>query len=157
MRSKDIRTLAPYQGEVFTQDEGSRRVYKGCSDGPINITVDGVLYGHSMGGDFVFEVIAPYEVDVAFEAVKKDTRLSLTTPDGPTVQVHTIEDSWTREEPRPAVNPQLAALMASIRHLEMRLSHKEQQAAHRQSEPEVVEDPAEPIPAEAVEEPASQQ
>lgn len=146
MRTKNLSAMGTYLGETFPQEAGARIVYRGVSNGGVSLYVDGLLYAFSEGGDFAIPVVADADVLVSFKAAKGVDITLLENP-LPTVQVDDPETMWTKHEPRPAVNPQLAALMASIKTLESRLDHAQttnQWLASRvkHTETEVVEDPA---------------
>lgn len=125
MKHRDLSQLTPYAGEVFTQSQGEKRTYKGVCNGPSSIVVDDILYGYCGGGDFHFEVIAVRDdTTVCFQGAK-GTHLSLFAAPAASLVEGSAEKSWTRDEPRPAVNPQLAALQHSIKALEQRLHFSE--------------------------------
>lgn len=128
MRMRDVTQLSMYDGEVAVLGYGEKRTFKGVSNGPVSMVVDGVLYAYSDGGDFHFEIVAPRDAtEVHFEGAK-GVRMSLAKNPGATWIKGNPETSWTRDEPRPPVNPQLAALQQSIRALEHQLSLTQVQA-----------------------------
>jgi hypothetical protein len=119
---KDLSQLAMYDGAVATLSYGEKRTFRGVSNGPISMVVDGVLYAYSHGGDFAFEIVAPHQpCEVHFEA-PKGVRMSLAKNPGATWIQGSPDTSWTKDEPRPAVNPQMAALQHSIKARESRLA-----------------------------------
>lgn len=129
MRLRDLTQLSMYDGEVAKMAYGEKRTFKGVSNGPVSMVVDGVLYAYSEGGDFQFEIVAPKDdTEVHFEGAK-GVRMSLAKNPGATWIQGDPETSWTRDEPRPAVNPQMAALQASIKALEHRLAYTEAERA----------------------------
>lgn len=122
MRLKDLTQLSNYDGEVAKLAYGEKRTFRGVANGPISMVADGVIYAYSHGGEFAFEIVAPHDdCEVHFEA-PKGVRMSLAKNPGATWIQGSPDTSWTKDEPRPAVNPQLAALQQSIKALEYRLA-----------------------------------
>ena len=129
MRVKDLTQLSMYDGEVATLGFGEKRTFRGVTNGPVSMVANGVLYAYSHGGEFAFEITSPYDkCEVHFEA-PKGVRLAIVNNPGATWIQGSAERSWTKDEPRPAINPQMAALQHSIKALESRLALSEAQRA----------------------------
>lgn len=155
MRMKDLTQLSMYDGEVAKLAYGEKRTFRGVANGPISMVAGGVLYAYSHGGEFTFEIVAPHDdCEVHFEA-PKGVRMSLAKNPGATWIQGNPDTSWTKDEPRPAVNPQMAALQQSIKALEYRLAVQAATAAVT-ARPAPVEDEAAPtVPEEAEAAPAA--
>ena len=138
MRTYDYTNMTDYAGETFPQPSGTRKVYTGISNGPISILVDGKLYDYCAGGHFAFCVAATSDILVHF-AAPKGVQMSLIGEVPATVQVGDAASTWTKDEPRPAVNPQMAAMMHSIKALEHRLAAQTAMATGAVSALEAVE------------------
>lgn len=129
MRMRDLSQLSMYDGEVAVLGYGEKRTFTGVSNGPISMVANGVLYAFSEGGNFMFEIVSPVDkCEVHFEGAK-GVKMSLAKNPGATWKQGDPETSWTRDEPRPPVNPQLAALQHSIKTLEHRLAYTEAERA----------------------------
>lgn len=124
MRMKDLEKMDGYSGEVFQMPKGMRRRYQGVCNGPMSLYVGSMLYGYCAGGDFDFEVYAASDCDVSIR-VAKGVEVSLSFPKGPHIIVGDAAASWTRDEPRPAVNPQMAAIQAQLGQMQHRLAQAE--------------------------------
>ena len=154
MRLKNLNSMDVYAGEVFKQPAGMRRRYKGVCNGPTSIYVGAMLYSYCGGGDFDVEVYAPVDIEVTIRSAK-GVDVALAFPIGPTVVKGDPANSWTKDEPRPSINPQLAAIMAQMKQLEHRLASSEQMrlAASQKAQETVSELSGAPTPDDTQEAP----
>lgn len=156
MRIKDLTQLSMYDGEVAKLAYGEKRTFRGVANGPISMVADGVLYAYSHGGEFQFEIVAPHDnCEVHFEA-PKGVRMALAKNPGATWIQGSAETSWTKDEPRPAVNPQMAALQHSIKALESRLAAQAASAPKAAPAAPTTTEAAPTLPEEAEAAPAAQ-
>jgi len=122
MRKSFSNLKAHVLGEIRTFKPGIRYTVAGVCSRPVSVIVEGpnggpLLFKQFPPGDFSFDVsnVAPFALwfDADDEAV-----LSVEMPRGSEVVKQTRADSLTDMSPRPALNPQMEALLRKLNIME---------------------------------------
>lgn len=137
-------------GEVLTfPGTGSRCLVQGVTTVPLAFYAQGatmdapVLFAYSPPGEFRFEIGHIEDFAVFFDKLAEGP-VTVYSPPGAHVLVHTPEESWATVDHRPAINPELAAVLREMKVLRAQIYQS--RVNERARAKRVVEPAPEPAP-----------
>lgn len=140
-KTYDISRLIPVKpGNTFGLAADTYKTITGVCSAPMNVYVilkgaDPVLFQSFSAGRFSFELRHKEDIAFSFEAATagSEIEISMVAPAAMTRRTGDVEASFTDMSPRPALNPQVAAIMQEMQMLRGQMTSLRLQA--RQSAP----------------------
>lgn len=116
----DLSRLAVFEiTSAIAVSAGSNKLIRGVTDGPLKVIVtmpdqSDLLYDVLPVGRFQIEIRPPKNAIVAFEPVEPKTKVCIEREPQKTIRNGDPEESFTDLSPRPAINPELQAVLRQM-------------------------------------------